>query len=176
MPSKKLVFETERLIFRPFKSDDLDDLFSLYREPELMQYITGKPRTFAKTRERLQKHMAEYKKFGFGLFAAVLKENGEMVGRCGLEAVEKGAVLEGELAWMYKKEHWGKGFASEFGAAMIEQGFQHFPIKRMFARAYHKNAASIRVMQKLGMQYCGLEKEEGEDIVIYEIYPTNASG
>jgi [ribosomal protein S5]-alanine N-acetyltransferase len=160
------VLETQRLILRPLEPMDLEALHRLYSQLELMRYITGQPRSYAKTRERLLAHMADHNRYGFGLCAAILKANGEMIGRCGLEPVTRPEGLEGSLAWMFKKSYWGQGLATEFGEAMLAYGFDHLRLRRIFATADPRNKASIRVMQKLGMRFARSDDFEVE----YEIY------
>ena len=145
--------ETERLLLRPLQLDDLDDLFALYGDRQVMKYITGQLRDYQTTDRRLKAHIADHQAYGFGLCAAILKSTGEMIGRCGLEPVERSNILQGDLAWMFKPDYWGQGLATEFGRAMIAYGFAHLPVQRIFATADHANLASIQVMKNLGMMY-----------------------
>jgi ribosomal-protein-alanine N-acetyltransferase len=147
------ILETERLLLRPLVMEDLDDLYELYRDPEIMRYITGQPRSYEVTRQRLLSHLVDHERYGFGFCAAIFKANGEMIGRCGLEPVEYPTGLEGDMAWMFKRAYWGQGLATEFGRVMVAYGFEHLPLIRIFATADHQNIASIRVMQKLGMRF-----------------------
>lgn len=158
--------ETERLFFQPLTLDDLDALFLLYKNDELMKYITGQARDYDETLARLKAHIADHDNFGFGLCATILKSTGEMIGRCGLEPTESPVGLQGDIAWMFKQEYWGHGYATEFGRAMTEYGFTHLPIVRIFATADPLNTASINVMQKLGMHFSRADKFEVE----YELW------
>lgn len=160
-------WETERLRLRPLEPADLDALYELYREPAVMQYIIGRPRSYEETQQRLAHHVADFANHGFGLYAAILKSSGAMVGRCGLEPVPGPAGLQGELAWMFAPAVWGQGLASEFAPAMIRHGFARFPIVRMFATADHRNVASIRVMRTSGMTLVRTDPRGVE----YEIWP-----
>ena len=155
-------FETERLLLRPLCMSDLPELFELYSKPELMRYVTGEPRSFEVTKERLICHIADHDRYGFGLCAAILKANFEMIGRCGLEPVERETGMEGDIAWMFKKDYWGRGLATEFARAMIIYGFEKLDLTRIFARADHPNVASIRVMQKVGMRFVRSTSQEVE--------------
>lgn len=162
-----IVLETQRLLLRPLAAADMDALYTLYKQYELMRYITGQPRSYAKTKERLRAHMAEHEQYGFGLYATILKETGVMIGRCGLEPVNRATGLEGNMAWMFQKAYWGQGLATEFGQAMLPYGFDRLHLRRIFATADHRNIASIRVMQKLGMRLIRSDDFEVE----YEAYP-----
>jgi ribosomal-protein-alanine N-acetyltransferase len=146
-------WETERLLFRPLVMTDLDDLYALYSNPLLMRYITGKPRSYEKTQERLLQHMSDFSHYHFGLYATILKSTQQMIGRCGIEPIEGPDGLEGEFAWMFATSYWGLGLATEFGRGMIKYSSTHFPIIRLYAIADELNLASIRVMQKIGMKF-----------------------
>ena len=159
--------ETERLFLRPLVLDDLDELFLLYSNYELMKFITGQARDLNATLARLKAHMLDHQQYGFGLCATILKSTGKMIGRCGIEPVEKSDGLQGDIAWMFKQAYWGQGLATEFGQAMIEYGFTHFPLKRIFATADPLNIASIQVMKQLGMILVSADQDQVE----YEIWP-----
>jgi [ribosomal protein S5]-alanine N-acetyltransferase len=165
-------FETKRLLLRPLTINDLDDLHNLYSRLRVMKYITGTARSYQKTGERLKHHIADHQQFGFGLCAAILKETGEMIGRCGMEPVEEDHGMEGDIAWMFLPEYWGQGLATEFGGAQIDYGFYRLGLVRIFATANRDNFASIRVMEKLGMTLT----ETSERRVEYEIFPHSSNG
>ena len=165
-------FETERMIFRPLVMSDLKDLYVLYRQADLMQYITGKPRSYKITVSRLISHIDEWRRFGFGLCAAILKENGQMIGRCGLQPLPTQKGLQGNIAWLYAREYWNQGLATEFALTMIPIGLKTYELSRIIASADHRNYASIRVMQKAGMRFC--ESTSGN--VFYEALPGICSG
>ena len=146
-------FETNRLQFRPLQHNDIDNLYLLYKQKDLMQYITGQPRDYQKTQQRLSAHITDYQKYGFSLYATILKTTNQFIGRCGIEPVETNNQLHADIAWMFKKQYWGQGLATEFGHAMLSYAFKNFPIHRIFATAHPQNIASIKVMQKIGMQH-----------------------
>ncbi|GCE21796.1 GNAT family N-acetyltransferase [Dictyobacter kobayashii] len=158
-------WETERLLLRPLTLDDLGALYQLYREPMLMQYVTGQPRSYEKTRERLLSHLMDFDRHGFGYYATILKATGEMIGRCGIQPMPKDTGLEGALAWMFSSAYWNQGLATEFARAMIPYGFTHFPLDRIYAQADIRNPASIRVMQKVGLHMINCD----EQYIEYEI-------
>lgn len=144
-------FETDRLLLRPFETGDLPDLARLYSSPVAMQYVAP-TRDIEQSRIRMEKHNRDLETHGFGLFAAIEKSSGALIGRCGLDPDWARGELQGELAWMFFPEYWGKGLATEFGTKMLEVGFAQLTIRRMVARANPENTASIKVMQKIGMK------------------------
>lgn len=147
---------TPRLRIRPLTRGDLRPLHMMYGDAELMRFITGRPRTPFETRSRLKKDLGFHRDYGFGLCLVESRETGEAIGRCGLEPRPDGDVLTGELAWMFVQSWWGKGLATEAGTAIIDWAEAELDLARIFARAYPDNAASVRVMAKLGMHRCGL--------------------
>lgn len=168
----RMVLETERLILRPLVMQDLDDLYALYSRLELMQYITGRPRTFQETQERLLHHMADHQRCGFGLCATLDKTTGKMIGRCGMEPVVGAAGMEGDIAWMFLQAFWGRGLATEVARALIHHGLEVLCLSRIFATADLRNVASIRVMEKVGMRWLRSTPDEVE----YEIRPEAVLG
>lgn len=144
-------FETERLLIRPFVMSDLEDLYNLYSQTELMQYVDGTSRSFEVTRDYLRRYISDYKQYGFGLCAAILKATGKMVGRCGLIPIQKETGLEGELVFMFKKEYWGRGLATEFSRAMTSYAFEKLHLSCISAKADINNIAAIKVLEKIGM-------------------------
>ncbi len=158
---------TPRLILRPLERGDLRPLHRLYRDPELMRYITGKPRTLQETVDKLEVHLRDYERYGFGLYATILRESGKMVGRAGLVPTPGEEGLEAELAWLVRQDQQGKGLAFEMGAALVDHAFSRLTVRRLFAKAYVENEPSIRVMEKLGMHH--VLTADGE--VLYELKP-----
>jgi len=150
---------------------DLEALHTLYAEEELMRFITGKPRTREETRARLDKDLGHHREFGFGLCVTELKETGAVIGRCGFEPHQAATGLEGELAWMFAKPWWGRGLATEAGTELIRYGLGPLALTRVFAKAMPENTASIRVMERLGMN----RMASGDDEVEYEMRPDRYS-
>lgn len=142
---------TARLRMRPMERRDLRALQSLYGDPELMRFITGRARTPLETRARLKKDLGHHRDFGFGLCIAEWRPSNEVIGRCGVEPHPGPQGLEGELAWMFARPWWGLGLATEAGAALIDYALSELDLHRVFATAHRLNSPSIRVMEKLGM-------------------------
>ncbi|MBT8337434.1 MAG: GNAT family N-acetyltransferase [Gemmatimonadetes bacterium] len=155
---------TPRLILRPLRRSDLRAVHRLYSEPELMRYITGHPRTPRQSAARLRKDLKHHREYGFGLCLALWAEDGRPIGRCGLEPVPTAQGLEGEAAWMFAREWWGRGLATEAGRALIEFGLGELGLRRVYAEADRGNPASLAVMRRLGMRAAG----ERGDTLIYE--------
>jgi len=164
--------QTDRLVIRPVTADDEGALTRVYGDAELMRYITGRARTPAETRERLEKDLRFHETYGFGLCLADDCETGELVGRCGIgpRPVEDG--IEGEMAWLVLQDQGGRGLGTEMARALIEFAVGHPDITRVFARAHPENSASIRIMENMGMRFVRKDEENVE----YEVPPFETSG
>lgn len=160
--------DTARLRLTPLRRRSLRELHLLYSDPELMRFITGHPRTPWQTRARLKKDLRHHRVYGFGLCLAHTRA-GELVGRCGIESHEGHGRLEGELAWMVRREHSGEGFATEMARAMVDIGLGALGLPCLFATAHVDNRASIRIMEKVGMR---LVRTTGAQVE-YEILPVS---
>lgn len=166
------IFETERLYLRPLKSGDLDALDKMYSNIEVMRFI-GAGKTL--TREQTKKSIAvwnEYEtKHGFSNWAVVIREDDVFIGKCGLSWLPDNSDIE--ISYILDKPYWGKGYATEISKATLEYAFGMLALKRIKALAYPENAASIRVIDKLGMKY---EKEAGYwgiKLLMYSIENSN---
>lgn len=157
--------ETTRLRLRHFTLEDLGDLFRLYSDPEVMKYLSL--RTIEQTQASLQKHIKQWLEYNFGMWAVIDKQSGIMIGRCGLGFLEN--TPEVELGYVFDKDYWNKGLATEASIATLNYGFREVKLSKIVAIAKPKNIASIRVIQKVGMQFQKNAHYYGQDVVYYAI-------
>jgi RimJ/RimL family protein N-acetyltransferase len=95
------------------------------------------------------------------MWATVLKSENRYVGRCGLYPHLNGGVRvadEGVLAFYLAREFWGRGLASEAGRAFVAFGFDELKLTRIVTAVEVGNAASVRVLEKLGFALAYLEE------------------
>lgn len=105
--------ETERLLLREMTENDLDDLKEILMDGPTMYAYEG-AFTEEETRGWLEGQFRRYRENGFGLWAVVLKETGEMIGQCSLswqDADLGEPVLE--VGYLFKRKHWRRGYAAE---------------------------------------------------------------
>jgi RimJ/RimL family protein N-acetyltransferase len=146
------ILNTARLTLRPLMVSDLDALCELYADPQVMAYVTGRPRSRAETAKRLETNVEQHRQYGFGLCATLWRETATFIGRCGLEPRIEPDGTAGELAWMFTREWWGKGLGLEVSQALLRYAIDHLRLCRVFATADHRNVASIAIMKRLGMR------------------------
>lgn len=163
----KHLIETERLYLRQISSEDEEGLFKLHSDPIVQKY-TGEPPVTS--REEIAKAIASrnehYNTHGYGRWATLIKDGGHFVGWAGLAYLPE--FDETDLGYRFLQEYWGMGLATEASRAILEYGFDILNLERIVAIAMKENTASIRVMQKVGMQF---EKyapyEEGSDDAVW---------
>jgi [ribosomal protein S5]-alanine N-acetyltransferase len=160
-----VVTETERLILRRFTPEDAADNYRIYTDPENMKFMGRQPDSVEFERYHIRRHIANYyDTHGFGLWAAVLKENKQLIGRCGLLYQQVEDRREVEVSYLIDRHHWGRGLATEAAREVVRLGFEKYGFPRIVAMINPENVASVRVAEKAGMR-CGRRvkfKEFGE--------------
>lgn len=158
-------FETLRLVIRPWTLEDADAALRMYGDPAVMRYLGRNGagatiQTLEEMRERLGRSIAKYPPDQDYLYSAVeLKDSMEPIGTALLKPLElsdgTAAIDEIEIGWHLARKHWGKGYGTELGMALAHHGLTTLGLPELHAIAYPENIASIRIMQKIGMQYLG---------------------
>ena len=146
--------ETERLIIRDFKLSDIDDLYEIFSDDEVMEYIEpvyDRNKTF----NFLKDFCIENK----GAFACVNKENEKVIGYIIFNEYEDKVY---ELGWIFNKLYWGNGYAYESCKAVIKYAFSEMKIHKIFSETVD-NIKSVNLMKKLGMQLEGVQKSHTID-------------
>ena len=160
--------ETERLRHRMLRPDDLSGLMSIVGDSEVMTYLGvegGIALSREEAEEALTRMIAFWDQRGFGRWAVLEKSTGRMVGLCGLRLMEDTP----ELFYVFAKDVWGLGLATESAKASLRYGLEELGFDRIVAASRHANAASIRVMEKIGMRYENDINYQGVDAVCYAI-------
>jgi RimJ/RimL family protein N-acetyltransferase len=153
-----IVLRTERLTLRRFTEDDVDRLFELNSDPEVMRYLTGgKPTPREVIRDEiLPFHFAVYQRFnGLGTWAAESSPGGEFLGWFHLRAGPGADIRNVDLGYRLRRPAWRKGYATEGSLALIRTGFADLGVERVFAHTMSGNAASRRVLEKCGLVLVG---------------------
>lgn len=148
--------ETGRLVLRRFTPDDVQNLFDLDSDREVMRHINGGEPTSYETvkNEVLPRFLGYYRRSDrYGFWAIVEKKSGHFIGWFHLKPSGDGPSAEAELGYRLKRRAWGKGYATEGSKALLEKSFQEFGLDRVVATALPENAASIRVLEKAGFRF-----------------------
>ena len=160
------VIETARLRLRMLRPDDLDNLAGLLADPDVMRYVEdGQPKGREVAEKALLSIIAHWERHGFGRWAVEDKTTGEFLGFGGLRSL----FGTPEVVYHLGKPHWGKGYATELGRASLQYGFRDHGFERIVAIVKPGNAASIHVLEKLGMRFEMETSYYGMDVVQYSI-------
>jgi RimJ/RimL family protein N-acetyltransferase len=160
----KTFMETDRLILRYFTENDALSLLKLDSNPAVMRYINGGiPSSLNESKALLNRILGYDKKYeNFGFWATHEKVNGEFIGWFHFYpaimnsfGVAANLVREGEITLGYRlcQSSWGKGYGTEGARSLLHKGFNEWGVKRIIAWALQANTASIRVMEKVGLQF-----------------------
>lgn len=146
---------TERVTLRPFGPDEADLLIELDSDPAVMRYLSGgEPTAPELVRERdLPSVLAGYVRWAgrFGLFAAHDTADGAFLGWFCLRPERDGPLDEVELGYRLRRAAWGRGYATEVSAALVERAFTDLGVRVVWGATMALNHASQRVMEKVGM-------------------------
>ena len=146
--------ETERLVLRPFDDGDLEELVSIQSRPEVAEYLYWEPRTRAEVAEQLErlKSMTRIDESSDSLrLAAVRRDTSALVGDYSLRLHSR-EHKQGEIGYITHPDHQGHGYATEGSVPLMRLGFEVLGLHRIFASCDARNAASARVMERLGMR------------------------
>lgn len=159
--------ETERLILRRLTMDDLDDLVALDSDPDVMRFLTGGKPTPREVIERewLPRVLGYYERFeGKGVWAAIERSAADVLGWVSNRPVEDRRD-EVELGYRFRREAWGKGYATEAARALIRKSFAELGVQRVVANTMTVNLASRHVMEKVGMRYLRTFFEDWPELI-----------
>jgi RimJ/RimL family protein N-acetyltransferase len=164
----KALLETDRLLLREFVIDDVEDFFRMVSEPDVTRFTGDDCQTLEQAKRRLEDGpFRDYRKYGYGRWAAVSKPTGTVIGFAGLKYLDD--VGEVDLGFRFFKEHWGKGLATEGSRAILAYGFGTLQLKRIVGMADIENKASIRVLEKVGFQFEKFTTFRDHEVVWYAI-------
>lgn len=157
MPSAEPGFrlETERLVLRPFTTDDLDGIHAVLSDPISMQYYPA-PFTREQSRRWIEWNLGHYRDHGHGLWVLESKDTGELVGDCGLIPQTVDGQREVEVGWHVRRDRQRQGLATEAARECVRYAFEDLGLKRLISLIRPENVPSRRVAEKLGMT---VEKE-----------------
>jgi ribosomal-protein-alanine N-acetyltransferase len=138
----------------------------LLSDRDVVKYVgDGKPAGRDVATRALESIIKHWETHGFGRWAVVDKRTGEFIGFGGLRSL----FGTPEVVYHLAKPHWGKGYATELARAALRFGFQERGFDRIVAITKPQNAASIHVMDKLGLRFEKQTRYYDIDVVQYEI-------
>ena len=148
----QIIFETPRLILGQFTEDDASLILELNSDPEIVKYVHEPVLTSEEEAKKIIVDiiLPQYKN-NLGRWATYTKSNNEFIGWCGLKY--RPELDEIDLGYRLKKNAWGKGYATEAAKHTLDHGFNNLDLNLITGRAHIENIASIKVLEKIGMQF-----------------------
>ena len=160
------VLETDRLILRHQTVEDAAFMLELWNDPSWIQNI-GDPgvRTVEEARGRIATRGVEsYETLGYGFYLVELKDGGLPLGICGF--AKRDFLEEPDVGFAFLPRYWGKGYAYEAAAAVMEYGKSVLGFTRIVAITSEHNEASGKLLEKLGLQFEKLLPYPGRDEMV----------
>ena len=161
--------ETERLLFRSHEPQDELAFIAMHTDLEVRRYVGGQPWPLEKAQSRFRSEYLGGPTETFGLWATILKEEGNYIGACGLRAGDH--PTEAYLGYYLAQPYWRRGLASEACKAFIDLAFTRLRLVRLLADVQKGNAASEHILQKFDFKYFSQEviPASGRILHFYEL-------
>ena len=145
------MIETERLILREYTFDDFDALYEILSDPETMQHYPA-PFDEERTRGWITWNLENYEKYGFGLWAVVLKGTGEFIGDCGISIQNIDGEMLPEIGYHIHKRYWREGFGKEAARTARDWVFDHTDFDIVYSYMKYTNVGSYNTAIANGMK------------------------
>ncbi|MHB8512724.1 MAG: GNAT family N-acetyltransferase [Actinomycetota bacterium] len=145
---------TDRLLLRPWKDEDRDPYVALATEEEFSWYPMRRALSRDEAAERFTVIRQSWITRGIDVFAAELKQSGELIGYIGLSSASWLPVVmpATEVGWRLGKKFWGQGYATEGAKACLKLGFEEMLLDRMLCIYEPENVRSSAVAARLGLR------------------------
>ena len=169
------VLETERLVLRRLSTDDAEFVLEHLNDPSFHRYIGDRGvRSVEQARQYLvDRVMASYEKFGFGIYLVELKDSREQIGTCGL--LKREEMEDVEVGFALLPQYWSKGYALEAAQAVMEYGHQELGLERIVAIVNPGNSRSFKLLEKIGLRFDRMIRLSAEDAEI-ELFTPEGEG
>ena len=143
---------TARLSLREFIAADFQAVHAYSSDPRVTRYLFFGPRDEESTAEYLEELLTSQREQPRTRFELAVEEvtSGRLIGACDLSLIESNVV---DLGYMLGVEQWGKGYATEIALALVDAAFFDLRAQRVISTVDVNNAASIRVLEKIGMRW-----------------------
>ena len=164
-----LPLHTARLELRAFTLADVPSAHAVYSDAVVMRHVGHGPvAAIGETEAMLRDYIVHQGARGFSFWAVIERESGALIGDAGLYVLDD-AGPEVELGYTLGRAWWGRGYATEAARACVDAGFGPLGLTEIVAVADPANAASLHVLDKLGMQPAGSREAYGRPHRVYRL-------
>ena len=165
------VLHTDRLALRPLTEADAAFVLGLMNEPSYLRFIGDRGvRTVEDARGYLRDHpIRSYAEHGFGLYRVERKADAVPIGVCGL--LKREALEDVDVGFALLPAYWSQGYAFEAARAVIDHGLKALGLRRVVAITTVDNAASIRLLERLGLRFERMVRmpDDDEDLRLFAL-------
>ncbi len=169
--SKLPVLESERLLLRPHRLEDLEDCVAMWSNPVVTRYIGGKPSTREETWSRLLRYAGHWALLGYGYWAIEERSFGRYIGEAGFADFKREITppLNGdpEIGWALAPAAHGKGYATEILQALLDWGDARLKSKTTACLIHPDNSPSIYVAKKFGYSEFARTNYKGQPTILF---------
>lgn len=164
------IFETERLLLQPTSEEDADLIFNLLNSPKFLQHIGDRNIRTVEDAENYirEKMLPQLQRLGFSNYTLVRKEDLIKIGTCGL--FDRAGVEGIDIGYAILPDYEGKGYAFEAAGRIKSAAFNDFGLEAVSAITSKENAASQKLLEKLGLKLSGTLKlpHQEEELLLYK--------
>jgi ribosomal-protein-alanine N-acetyltransferase len=151
--------ETERLIIRPFNTQDRDPIYQVMKDHEMRRYTPDEPWESLEDAEDFVKQalwLYDLNHFTFRhFFAITARANGQIIGFCGVGGISYDRTIN-EIFYSIGKAHWSRGYATEAASAVLKYSFEQLGLENIIGVVHPENIASCKVLEKIGLKKAGV--------------------
>jgi RimJ/RimL family protein N-acetyltransferase len=159
-----MIIETSRLTIRSFMESDIPEYAAIVADPQVTRFLgDGSPHSHEQAAAYVYGCIKSETRGDVARYAVVLKETGELIGFCGFKKVHDYT----DFGWRYARRAWGNGYATEAAAAVLDYGLNTLKLGDIVAVSALENVGSVRVMEKIGLQFETFGRVRGRKAVRY---------
>lgn len=167
-------FVTARTTVERLRVEHTADIHRMHVDEQHMAFIGG-VRTAEQTDEIMQKSLAHWDTHGYGVWMVRDRDSNDIIGRVLLRVMPLNGVDETEFGYSYAPTHWGRGLATEVGAACLTHAIAHFRFPRFVAITDPQHVKSQHVLQKLGFADQGLIERDNRLFSLFRVDASNVA-
>ncbi|MEP7107693.1 MAG: GNAT family N-acetyltransferase [Ferruginibacter sp.] len=164
-----IILETPRLLLRRFTEVDAPLIHQLNCDPEVVKFVHEPVlQSDEQAKEIIINIILPQYENNLGRWAIQLKETGEFIGWCGLKYLKEYGEID--LGYRLRQSAWGKGYATEAAKHTLDYGFNKLHLREITGKAHVENIGSIKVLQKIGMQFIEEVVEDNCPIKVFRSF------
>ena len=168
--------QSERLTLGPWEEEEWREFAPISSDPEVMRYINGGvPWTAEETREFVAHQREVFAAERYCRWRMRDRATGELIGFCGMGYMTLPEIAGYEIGWWLKQTYWGQGLATEAAKIALRDWLERVRREPVISIAQPGNAASFRVMEKVGLVRVGHTVRRGFDVILYRLPESRGS-